>query len=193
MQTILATRHDQRPATSDQRRPAAVLAGNLAPIIPTPCALHPAAEKFPRRMRAAAAGFTLIEMLVTMGIAGVLSSVAYPSFMGQVQKARRADVLVAMLNVQMAQERWRSNNRSYGSLSDIAVPSVSGARHYTLQISAATESGYDVMATATGVQSRDSACRYMKLSVASAELVYASGADATTANPAAANRLCWNL
>lgn len=141
----------------------------------------------------AAAGFTLIEMLVAMGIAGVLSGVAYPSFMGQLQKARRADVLVAMLHVQVAQERWRSNNARYGSLSEIAVSSASMAGHYTLQINGNTEAGYEVLAVAGGAQSRDSACRQMKMSVTNTQVLYASGPDATAANPASVNRQCWIL
>ena len=192
MQTTLAPRHDQRLAKLDERRQAAALTASAEPIIPAPCTTaHTVAET--RQRRKAAAGFTLIEMLVAMGVAGVLSSVAYPSFLGQVQKARRADVLVSMLHVQVAQERWRSNNPSYGSLSDIAVPGVSSAGHYTLQVSANSESSYEVVATATGAQSRDSACRHMKLSMANTQLVYASGPDTTAANPAAVNRLCWNL
>ena len=139
------------------------------------------------------AGFTIIELLVVMGIAGVLSSVAYPSFVGQLQKARRADVLVAMLHVQVAQERWRSNNARYGSLSDIAVPNASMGGHYTLQINGNNEGGYDVLAVASGAQGRDSACRQMKMSVTGAQVVYASGPDAAAANPVAVNRQCWIL
>ena len=46
-----------------------------------------------RRVRCSA-GFTLIETMVTIGIAGVLSSVAYPSIEGQLMRARRSDALV---------------------------------------------------------------------------------------------------
>ena len=70
---------------------------------------------------------------------------------------------------------------------------VSTATYYLLQSNAADAGGYEVLATATGVQARDTACRHMKLSALGANMVYASGPDAGTANPVAANRKCWSL
>ncbi|MDH5538274.1 MAG: prepilin-type N-terminal cleavage/methylation domain-containing protein [Rhizobacter sp.] len=139
------------------------------------------------------AGFTLVELMIAVAVTSVLSSVAYPSFMGQVQKVRRSDALVAMMQVQWAQERWRANNTTYGSLSDIGVAGSSAARHYTLQLRGQTENGYEVIATAIGAQARDAQCRHMKLSMSGANTVYVSGPDAGTVNPDTANRQCWML
>ena len=142
--------------------------------------------------RPAARGFTMIEMLVTLSMAGVLSSVALPTFQSQLQKARRADVLVSMMQVQLGQSRWRANGSSYGTLAQIGVRSVSGSGHYTLSLSSDDDNSYDVLATATGAQAADTACRHMLLRVVGANVLQASGRDATVANPAAANRQCWN-
>ena len=79
-------------------------------------------------------GFTLIETLVTIGIAGTLAGIAYPSVEGQVLRARRTDALVALLQAQLAQERFRANNASYGSLADAGVRETSPAGHYRLQV-----------------------------------------------------------
>jgi len=138
-------------------------------------------------------GFTLIELMTGVAIAGILSSVALPSFESQLQKARRCDVLVAAMTVQAAQERFRSNAAAYGSLAEIGVPAASPARHYTLQISASDANGFELLAVANGAQARDANCRYMKLTSTGMNLVHASGADATVANAAAANRRCWAL
>ena len=138
-------------------------------------------------------GFTLIELMVTVSIAGILSSVALPSFENVLHKARRTDALVASMQVQAAQERFRSNAASYGTLADIRVPARSAAGHYTLEVAANTADSYELLATATGAQSRDAACRHMKLTSTGMNLVHASGADATLANPAAANSKCWSL
>ena len=143
----------------------------------------------PRRSR----GFTLIELMIGVSVAGILSSIALPSFEGALQRSRRADVLVSMMQIQMAQERYRNNATSYGSLADIGVPATSPAKHYTLQAGAVGADAYDALATASGAQTRDSACRYMKLNATGGNLTYASGPDASVANAADANRACWNL
>jgi type IV pilus assembly protein PilE len=141
-------------------------------------------------------GFTLIELLLSVTIAGILSSVAYPAYQGTVQKVRRCDALVALMELQMAQERFRSNNTAYGSLSDLAK---SGARansasgHYRLDVLAPSEAGFVALATAAGSQSSDSACGVLKLSVDGANVTYASGADTSVGNDSAANKRCWSL
>ena len=147
----------------------------------------------PGRRHRPSRGFTLIELMIVVAVAGVLSSVAYPSFQSQVQKARRADALLSLMQVQMAQERWRSNSAAYGSLGDIGVAGTSTGGHYTLQVLTHTPARYAVLATATGTQARDSNCRHLVLSVDGAQIGYASGADAAVDNGAALNRACWNL
>ena len=137
-------------------------------------------------------GFTLVEVLVTLSMAGVLSSVALPTFQGHLQKARRADVLVSMMQVQLAQSRWRANGTNYGTLAQIGVSSVSMGGHYRLTLGSEADDRYEVLASASGAQAGDTACRHMLLRVVGANVVQASGPDATVANPAAVNRKCWN-
>ncbi|MEO5697310.1 MAG: type IV pilin protein [Burkholderiaceae bacterium] len=142
---------------------------------------------------ARARGFTLIEVTIAVAMAGVLSSVALPSFEGQLQRVRRTDALVAMMQIQSSQERFRSNAMSYGNLSEIGAASVSPSRHYTLTTTANSGLGYEVLATASGTQARDTACRVLKLSALGGTLVQSSGADASTGNGDATNRKCWLL
>ena len=137
-------------------------------------------------------GFTLIETLVTIGIAGTLAGIAYPSVEGQVLRARRTDALVALLQAQLAQERFRANNASYGSLADAGVRETSPAGHYRLQVVSTRADGYDLLAGALAGQARDTRCRFLRLALADASLVYASGSDETTANDSGANRACWS-
>ena len=138
-------------------------------------------------------GFTAIELLIAMVIAGVLAAIAYPSFRGVVDRSRRADAIGALLLAQLAQERWRANQLAYGNLGDIGVPATSSAGHYALEASALTASGYELRATAVGVQQRDAECRHLRLAMAGAQVAYASGPDATVANPTDLNRRCWSL
>jgi type IV pilus assembly protein PilE len=142
--------------------------------------------------RLASRGFTLIETLIVVGIAGVLSSLAYPSLESQVLRARRSDALVSLMQAQLAQERHRANHRSYGDLADIGLRGSSLSGYYTLQVTASSTDSYELVATAAGRQAHDATCQTLRLSVAGAGLVYASGPDATASNPAAVNRKCWN-
>ena len=138
-------------------------------------------------------GFTTLELLVAVSISAVLSSVAYPSFKDQIAKAHRADAIAALTTAQMAQERWRANQTTYGSLGDIGVAAVSSAGHYSLQVASNTSTGYEILAIARGAQVQDAQCRNLRLAVAGANFVYASGPDASVANPAPVNRRCWSL
>jgi type IV pilus assembly protein PilE len=139
----------------------------------------------------AARGFTLIEMLVATAVTGILSSVAYPSYQGTVQKVRRTDALVAVLQVQAAQERWRSNNAAYGSLAEIRQPAQSAAGHYALELRNVSDNSYELRATARGAQGSDNACRTLKLVMTGLNAVQSSGPDATAGNDSDANRRCW--
>ena len=193
---------DQRQIDTDMRQAAAsgaARSAHAASIIPASCTSHPALATAPApapaaaRRRRGCGGFTLIEMLAVVTMISALTGVALPTFEGQLQRARRADVLVSMMQVQAAQERWRSNGARYGSLADIGTPARSAAGHYRLQLVSADEEGYDVLATASGAQARDAGCRNMAVRVSGANLAYASGPDARVANPADLNAKCWNL
>jgi type IV pilus assembly protein PilE len=141
----------------------------------------------------ASAGFTTVELLVALAIAGVISSLAYPSFSQQLGKSRRADGIVALTAAQMAQERWRANQSVYGTLADIGVASVSSAGYYTLHVPTHTATSYEILATARGLQGGDSDCRNLRLAVVGGNFAYASGPDAAVANPPVLNRRCWSL
>ncbi len=143
--------------------------------------------------RRAARGFTLIEVLTVLGIAGVLSSIAWPSFQGSLQKARRTDAILSMAQLQIAQERWYANRGRYGSLAELRLPAQSSAGHYRIEIASADEQGYVAVAQASGAQAGDAACRQLQLRVAGGATTYGSGADGMLGNDAAANRRCWNL
>ena len=125
----------------------------------------------------------------------MLSSIAWPSFQGALHKARRTDALVALTQVQAAQERWRANHRSYGSLAELArcrrAPAAATTRW---RCSTPTSDRYELIARATGTQARDIACRVLQADASTARRAPAPPAPTTlVANDAAANRRCWGL
>ena len=99
------------------------------------------------------AGFTLIELMVTIAIVGILAAIAVPMFGEQMSKGRRSEAMSGLTDLQLREERWRSNNATYGTLAQLAVTPASD--YYDFSVSA--NSGTDVLLTATpkGGQSGD--------------------------------------
>ena len=136
-------------------------------------------------------GLSLIEMLVATAVSGVLASVAYPTYAGVVQKLRRSEALVTLMQVQQAEERFRSAANRYGVLDELRL-TVPVGHHYALTIGAPTADGYEATVVATGAQTHDRHCRVMKVSIDGGAWTTASGPTAATENDALANRRCWN-
>jgi type IV pilus assembly protein PilE len=143
-------------------------------------------------MRGAQCGATLLDMVIAMGIAAVLVAIAYPSYADQIRKTRRTDAITRLALLQQAQERWRTNHPTYGSLEELRIPSSAADSHYALNLSSADAGGYVVVAEANGAQESDRRCRFLRLSVVAGQAVHASGPDAAAANGEPANRMCWN-
>ena len=69
-------------------------------------------------------GFTLIELMITVAIIGVLGAIAYPSYQDSVRKSRRAEGRSAMMEVLQQQERYMTQNNTYLAFADTATSSV---------------------------------------------------------------------
>lgn len=154
-------------------------------------------------LRAVQQGFTLVELMISLLVLGVLVSIAYPSFVDQMRKSRRADAVAALTAVQQAQERWRGNHSAYANFNTAAsgananglvVAAHSASNYYTLTISDLSATGYTVVAAAaeSSAQYLDSQCRRMGVRATGGNLKYGSGTssiDWTATNPDAGN--CW--
>lgn len=114
------------------------------------------------RWRAGASrGFTLIELVITVMIIGILAAIAIPQYQQYVTKARRTEAKSALARVQGAQERYFTVNNTYTQdplqlqlLSCAANTTTSGdtcaSGNYTITIGAlggAIATGYTLTAT----------------------------------------------
>jgi type IV pilus assembly protein PilE len=132
-------------------------------------------------VRRHSAGFTLIELLIVLVVVGILAAIAVPAYQSSVQKGRRSDATIAMRAIQLAEEKYRANNSSYGTLAQLSMSSSTDSGYYTLALSGLSGTGYTVTATAVSgtSQASDSGCTTLTLQQ--------SGATLTT-TPSA----CWS-
>ena len=154
---------------------------------------QPASITQPSPPRHRGRGFTLIELMICITVVGLLSSVAYPAFSSTMASTRRSDALLALMKVQLQQERFRSEHPSYAELSQLGMGSASPSRHYDIAVLNPSSEGYVVHAAAIGSQQRDTRCRHLRLTVDGLNVRYASGATEATDNTAALNDRCWKL
>jgi type IV pilus assembly protein PilE len=58
-------------------------------------------------------GFTLIELMITIAIIGILARIAYPAYTSSALKGRRAEGRTAILQLLQQQERYMTQNGTY--------------------------------------------------------------------------------
>lgn len=150
------------------------------------------------RGRAPSAGFTLIELMVTIVIATILLSIAIPSYQAQIRKSRRTEARNALLDLAAREERYFSTANAYSQTpADLgytafgaANPIGSGYYYLTVTATAAAPATnqlatYTLTATATGTQVNDTSCRTFTVN----QLGQQSSQDGSTNDT---TTTCWN-
>jgi type IV pilus assembly protein PilE len=127
----------------------------------------------PRR----AAGFTLIELMVTLVVASILVSIAVPAYQTQVRKSRRTEARNAVMDLASREERYYAVNNAYTNQAlqlgygkdNTAIAGLSiGSGYYTVSVAAnagdpattpPTRATFTITADAAGSQLKDAACQ----------------------------------
>jgi len=89
------------------------------------------------------AGFTLIELMITIVVIGILTAVALPSYTSYMLRTRLADAWTGLAAVQpLAEQHWSNGNTFAGFAS---LPAATDNFTYTLPVATAT--AYTIAAT----------------------------------------------
>lgn len=105
-------------------------------------------------------GFTLIELMITVAVIGILAAVAYPAYLDQIRKARRAEAQAALMNISARQQQMLLDTRSYATTVaalNVTIPNtVLQTYGITLSVGTATVPTFTATATPSpGSQASD--------------------------------------
>jgi type IV pilus assembly protein PilE len=81
-------------------------------------------KKNPHRMRAGIAGFTLIELMITVAIIAILAAIAMASYNWAMIKGRRAAAVSCLQQDAQFMERYYTTNMTYNKNSSVPAPAL---------------------------------------------------------------------
>jgi type IV pilus assembly protein PilE len=149
-----------------------------------------------------ARGFTLIELMVVVLIATLLTIIAVPSYTAQMRKSRRTEAKTALLDLAGREERFMATNGTYtNSAANLGYPSSGnfatgipvGSGYYNVTIPTVTAASapsttnlngvpaaYTITATAAGTQTSDKQCTTMSINQMGQQTSADNNGSATT-------------
>jgi len=109
---------------------------------------------------ATARGVTIVELLVTIAVIAILTSIAYPAYQGQTRKSARAAAQGYMMDIAQREQQMFLDVRSYtGSIAALnltAPDKVSNRYTVAVVVAAGPPSTFTVTATPVNSQIEDS-------------------------------------
>ena len=112
-------------------------------------------------------GFSLLEMLIVLVLVGVVGALALPGFRRQMTRVHRTEAMIALLQLQSAEEKFYLRHNAYTSdlttapPGGLGIPTTTISNKYLLSIAVADD-GQTFIATAaptpTGGQDADQEC-----------------------------------
>jgi type IV pilus assembly protein PilE len=108
------------------------------------------------------AGFTLIELMITVAVIAVLASIAYPSYTAQVRKSKRAAAKAELVEYAQRAERQHTLNNSYVNFrfvenngTSIPSPRDGSTAMYQVTVATPTANTFTLTAVPQGDQAKD--------------------------------------
>ena len=113
------------------------------------------------KRRAHERGFSLVELMVVIVIAGILAMIAVPSYQASIIKSRRADARVVLNDTAQRLERCYTQFGAYNA-DDCAIQDAeeieSPEGFYTVTVTVPDAANYDLVAEPQGPQADDDKC-----------------------------------
>ena len=106
-------------------------------------------------------GFTLIELMITVAVIGILAAVAFPSYTQYIIRANRSAAKAQMMDIANRQQQFLLANRAYATktaleASGYAPPtSVAEKYTYTIAVGTGTVPSFLITFEPTGTQAAD--------------------------------------
>lgn len=94
-------------------------------------------------------GFTLIELMITVAVIGILSAIALPAYSEYTERSRRADGRAALLRAAQWLEKAASVSGQYPTAAQFTAGGlgISEAQHFDITIAGVTATTYTLTAT----------------------------------------------
>ena len=107
-------------------------------------------------------GFTLLELLINVAVIGIISSIAYPSYVDNISRANRSEAQRELLRMASLQEQYFIDHREYtADMTKLGVatdPYITNSGLYSIDTTVVGIT-YTLVATAKGRQiTADSSC-----------------------------------
>jgi type IV pilus assembly protein PilE len=143
------------------------------------------------RHKSPAAGFTLVELMIVVGIVGILAAIAYPGYTRFVQRTNRTDATKTMQLTAQSLQRCYSQNFTYLGCSINATVVTTTTKitspnlYYRLTFPTLTAQSYTITATPIAApQTADTPCASFSLASSGAQTAQDSSSTLNT-------QACW--
>lgn len=123
-------------------------------------------------------GFSLLELMITLSIIGIMMSMALPIYSHHLIVARRAEAATTLFKLALAMEKYHVENNTYQSatLGNLHFTEIIAKNNYQLIIQTATQHDYVLIARPLGEQAKkDTLCGALTLNAVDEKNIMGTG------------------